>query len=152
MPGAVDPLYVRARTALLDALDALEPHLDALVLVGAQAVCLHTSDTELAVAEYTTDATSQSLPASSPTRHCSETRSPPTASPHAYTPVAGSVRTASTSTSWCPKRSPAPELAAPGSAGTANAPPGAPRDWKARSSTAGDAPSRRSSRATRGLR
>ncbi len=38
MPGAVDPLYVRARTALLDALDALEPHLDALVLVGAEPV------------------------------------------------------------------------------------------------------------------
>ena len=56
MPGAVDPLYVRARAALLDALDALEAHLDALVLVGAQAVYLHTSDTDLAVAEYTTDA------------------------------------------------------------------------------------------------
>jgi hypothetical protein len=54
--GAPDPLYVRARGALLDALDALEPHLDAIVLVGAQAVYLHTSDTELAVAEYTTDA------------------------------------------------------------------------------------------------
>jgi len=36
---------------LLDALEALEPHLDAIVLVGAQAVCLHTSDTDLAVAE-----------------------------------------------------------------------------------------------------
>lgn len=56
MPGDVDPLYVRARTALLDAFDALEAHLDALVLVGAQAVYLYTSDTELAVAEYTTDA------------------------------------------------------------------------------------------------
>lgn len=56
MSGAPDPLYVRARGALLDALDALEPHLDAIVLVGAQAVYLHTSDTELAVAEYTTDA------------------------------------------------------------------------------------------------
>lgn len=56
MSGAADPLYVRARTALLDTLDALEPHLDALVLVGAQAVYLHTSETELAVAEYTTDA------------------------------------------------------------------------------------------------
>lgn len=52
----LDPLYVRARSALLDALDALEPHLDALVLVGAQAVYLHTGDADLAVAEYTTDA------------------------------------------------------------------------------------------------
>ena len=56
MSGAPDPLYVRARSTLLDALDALEPHLDAIVLVGAQAVYLHTADTELAVAEYTTDA------------------------------------------------------------------------------------------------
>ena len=56
MSGAPDPLYVRARCALLDALDALEPHLDAIVLVGAQAVYLHTADTELSVAEYTTDA------------------------------------------------------------------------------------------------
>ena len=56
MSGKPDPLYVRAPRALLDALDALEPHLDAIVLVGAQAVYLHTADTELAVAEYTTDA------------------------------------------------------------------------------------------------
>lgn len=56
MTGAPDPLYVRARRTLLDALDALEPHLDAIVLVGAQAVYLHTADTDLAVAEYTTDA------------------------------------------------------------------------------------------------
>lgn len=56
MSGEPDPLYVRARAALLDALDALEPHLDALVLVGAQAIYLHTGDAHLAVAEYTTDA------------------------------------------------------------------------------------------------
>ena len=56
MSGAPDPLYVRARRTLLDALDALEPHLNAIVLVGAQAVYLHTAETELAVAEYTTDA------------------------------------------------------------------------------------------------
>jgi hypothetical protein len=41
---------------LLDALVALEPHIDALVLVGAQAIYLHTGDADLAVAEYTTDA------------------------------------------------------------------------------------------------
>lgn len=56
MPGDPDPLYVRARAALLDALVALEPHIDALVLVGAQAIYLHTGDADLAVAEYTTDA------------------------------------------------------------------------------------------------
>jgi len=52
----LDPLYVRARAALLDAADALDDHIDALVLVGAQAIYLHTGDTDLAVAEYTTDA------------------------------------------------------------------------------------------------
>lgn len=56
MPGVVDPLYVRARAALLDAAEALAEHRDAVVLVGAQAIYLHTGDAELAVAEYTTDA------------------------------------------------------------------------------------------------
>ncbi len=56
MSGAPDPLYVRARTALLDAVDALAEQLDALVLVGAQAIYLHTGDADFAVAEYTTDA------------------------------------------------------------------------------------------------
>lgn len=51
-----DPLHVRARAALLDAAEALEAHHDALGLVGAQAVYLHTGDADLAVAEYTTDA------------------------------------------------------------------------------------------------
>lgn len=44
-----------ARTGLLDALAALESHLDALVIVGAQAVYLHTGTTEIALAEFTTD-------------------------------------------------------------------------------------------------
>jgi hypothetical protein len=56
MSGDPDPLYVRARTALLDALVALEPHLDAVVLVGAQAIYLHAGEADLNVAEYTTDA------------------------------------------------------------------------------------------------
>lgn len=56
MSGDPDPLYARARAALLDTLDALEPHLEALILVGAQAIYLHTGDADLAVAEYTTDA------------------------------------------------------------------------------------------------
>lgn len=51
-----DPLYVRARSALLDAVEALDAHLAAVVLVGAQAIYLHAGDAELAVAEYTTDA------------------------------------------------------------------------------------------------
>ena len=56
MSGDPDPLYVRARSALLDAVDALAEQLDAVVLVGAQAVYLHTGDADFATAEYTTDA------------------------------------------------------------------------------------------------
>lgn len=56
MPGAPDPLYVAARQMLLDALEAIREHLAAVVLVGAQAVYVHTGEGELAVAPYTTDA------------------------------------------------------------------------------------------------
>ena len=55
MPGVPDIEYVVARTALLDALEALGPHRDAAVLVGAQAIYIHTGDAGLAVAESTTD-------------------------------------------------------------------------------------------------
>ncbi|MCL4445889.1 MAG: hypothetical protein M1134_03295 [Actinobacteria bacterium] len=56
MLGVFDELYVRARAALLDTAEAIGAHLDAAVLVGAQAIYLHTGDTDLAIAEYTTDA------------------------------------------------------------------------------------------------
>src|SRR6266487_4284835 len=56
IPGVPDPLYVSARAALLEAVEALGTHRDAIVLVGAQAIYLHTGDADLAVAEYTTDA------------------------------------------------------------------------------------------------
>lgn len=56
MSGGPDPLYVRARIALLDAADALAEQLDAVVLVGAQAIYLHTGNADFATAEYTTDA------------------------------------------------------------------------------------------------
>src|SRR3990172_12331902 len=56
MPGAPDPLYVKAREVLLDALEALAPHRSSLVLVGAQAIYLHTGEADVAVAPYTTDA------------------------------------------------------------------------------------------------
>lgn len=42
-----------ARTGLLDALEALEPHLDALVIVGAQAIYLHTGSLQVALADFT---------------------------------------------------------------------------------------------------
>ena len=66
MPGDPDPQYVRARHALLDAADAIAPHLDSVVLVGAQAVYLHTGEAELldAAAPYTTDADLAIRPAS----------------------------------------------------------------------------------------
>ena len=56
MPGVPDPLYVLARRVLLDGLEALSPHLEALIVVGAQAVYEHTGPADLAVAELTTDA------------------------------------------------------------------------------------------------
>jgi hypothetical protein len=51
-----DPIYVRARRVLLDAFEALAPFREAVILVGAQAIYLHTGDSGLAVAPYTTDA------------------------------------------------------------------------------------------------
>jgi hypothetical protein len=57
MPGdASDPVLVDARRALLDALDALSGHLDHIVLVGAQAIYLHTDEVTLGVALFTKDA------------------------------------------------------------------------------------------------
>jgi hypothetical protein len=55
VPGAPDPEYVLARRALLDALQALGEQRRAVVLVGAQAIYLHTGNADLAVAPYTTD-------------------------------------------------------------------------------------------------
>jgi hypothetical protein len=56
MSGEVDPLYVAARSALLDTLVAVANHVGAFVLVGAQAVYHFTGASELLVAEFTTDA------------------------------------------------------------------------------------------------
>jgi hypothetical protein len=55
---AVPPrIMIEARRALLDALDALAEHRQSLVLVGAQAVYLRTSEVELPFsASFTTDA------------------------------------------------------------------------------------------------
>lgn len=55
MPGAADEPYVRARRVLLDALEALREHRNAIILVGAQAIYLHVGEGDLAVAPYTTD-------------------------------------------------------------------------------------------------
>lgn len=50
------PEYVTARGVLLDALVALDGHLDNLVLVGAQAIYHHTGSTDVNVPLMTTDA------------------------------------------------------------------------------------------------
>lgn len=52
----IDPEVVRARRALLDALEALGAHRDAVILVGAQAIYIHTGSAEVALAEFTSDA------------------------------------------------------------------------------------------------
>ncbi len=46
---------VRVRKALLDALDALDAHLNSVVVIGAQAIYLHTGRGTLALAEMTKD-------------------------------------------------------------------------------------------------
>lgn len=51
----MDELYVVARRVLLDALEALGPHRDAVVVVGAQAIYLRAGEADLVVAPYTTD-------------------------------------------------------------------------------------------------
>lgn len=56
MPGELDALTIMARRVLLDALDALVPHRQAIILAGAQAIYLHTGEANLAVAPYTADA------------------------------------------------------------------------------------------------
>lgn len=52
---SADPYYRAARRVLLDALEDLAEHRDAIVVVGAQAVYLRSGATNVGVAEYTTD-------------------------------------------------------------------------------------------------
>ena len=52
----MDELYVLARAVLLDALEALGGHREAVVVVGAQAVYLRVGEVGLVTAPYTTDA------------------------------------------------------------------------------------------------
>jgi hypothetical protein len=49
-PGVSTDKLVAARCVLLDALQALQPHLDAVILVGAQAIYLHTLASDLITA------------------------------------------------------------------------------------------------------
>lgn len=50
-----DDLLVQSRSALLDALEALAEHRDAVVIIGAQAIYLRTPDAPVALAEATKD-------------------------------------------------------------------------------------------------
>lgn len=52
----MDELYVLARRVLLDVLEVLGVHRDAMVLVGAQAIYLRVAESDLAIAPFTTDA------------------------------------------------------------------------------------------------
>ncbi len=57
MPGVPDAEYVGARRTLLDALEGLGDQCESVILVGAQAIYLHTGEDDgLAVAPFTTDA------------------------------------------------------------------------------------------------
>jgi len=56
MSGEPDRHYIVARSVLLDALEALGAQRKAVILIGAQAIYLHTGAVELAIAEFTTDA------------------------------------------------------------------------------------------------
>ncbi len=57
-------ITVAARRALLDALVALRPHRDALVLVGSQAIYLYTGDADVPIATTTKDSDIVVLPQS----------------------------------------------------------------------------------------
>jgi hypothetical protein len=54
VPGEADE-FVAARRALLDALEALEAHRDAVVLVGAQAIYARLGEADIAVPPFTVD-------------------------------------------------------------------------------------------------
>lgn len=55
-------IAIEARRALLDALVALRPHRDALVLVGSQAIYLYTGDDDVPIATTTKDSDIAVLP------------------------------------------------------------------------------------------
>jgi hypothetical protein len=71
--SGADPLYAAARKVTLDALEAVEPFRDSLVLVGAQAVYLRTERARLAVAPFTLDGDIAIDPSSLPPEPAIET-------------------------------------------------------------------------------
>lgn len=55
MAFQIDPEYIKARKALLDAIEVLQPHLSSIILIGAQAIYIHTGDAEFAISPFTYD-------------------------------------------------------------------------------------------------
>ncbi len=57
VPAGIDraALHIAARRVLLDALEALSSHRDAIIVAGAQAVYLRSQDADFTVAAFTTD-------------------------------------------------------------------------------------------------
>src|SRR6266540_6043782 len=53
--AAIDPQYIAARRVLLDALEALAEHEQAVIVAGAQAIYLRTGEGEIGIAPYTAD-------------------------------------------------------------------------------------------------
>lgn len=104
MTAIQPPEYVLARSVLLDALQALAPHLDAVVLVGAQAVYLHMGDTELIVVPTTTDADLALFPAKLLDEPLLEDACVAPASSSPRTRVPGAGASAWPSILWCPRR------------------------------------------------
>ena len=56
MANFPEPEFVRARSALLDVLGALGPHRKSAILVGAQAIYVHTGEADFAISPFTYDA------------------------------------------------------------------------------------------------
>ena len=56
MAVQIDPEYIKARKALLDVIEVLQPHLSSIILIGAQAIYVHTGDAEFAISPFTYDA------------------------------------------------------------------------------------------------
>ena len=58
MEAIDDRIYIDARETLLDAVEALRPHWGAIILVGAQAIYVHTQgeDARFAISPFTYDA------------------------------------------------------------------------------------------------
>ena len=100
-------LLVRSRAALLDALDALADHRDAVVVIGAQAIYLHAGGAVVALAEATKDsdlALDPRMLGERPLIEDAMRAAGSSSTPTGTNLAPGSTRRAFRSTSWSPKR------------------------------------------------